>query len=380
MNIFGAIRSGLYHPRAKAKDSGTAVPSGGLDCEMPKRNDPEYPRMVLCYKRSRVDFSNQDSSSQAPANQAQANQAQANQAPANQAQANQAQANQAQANQAQANQAQANQAQANQAQANRVDILNTLKNEIGTCRLLICEWSDSDQVVADCETLLTSAQNSLNTAGNLLEVTKLIAANDELLKVRERLVQAWHSLNSEVEASCLMVWQVGLLIVFGWMLWHFQLLPGQTPKVASSNITAAILFSSFIFGAIGGLFDGISALSKHCTGRKFDPGYWLWYVVNFILGGILGVVAYAAIFAGLVSAYGGTASTVSNNVSSNISSIANSNISSAAGNATPLAAITVLVVAFIAGVKQIKVLNLLERIANGVFGEDAKDSTSKTSS
>ena len=236
-----------------------------------------------------------------------------------------------------------------------------LYKEIDTCRLLMGAWSDGDKVVEDCEAFLKSAQDTLKDAGkdaSKIDVDKLVLANDQLLRVRERLVQAWYSRHSTKSVICLAIWQLVWLIAIVSVLVCLKLLPGEKPVVFSSNVNAAILVSAFLFGAIGGLFDGISALSKHYSDYKFDPTYWFWYVVNFILGGILGFFACAAILAGFVTIAG------------------NSNSS----DSQTIPATLALVVAFIAGVKQIKVLDLLERIADAVFSKDTKSTKSKSSS
>ncbi|MCX5998697.1 MAG: hypothetical protein NTU41_03670, partial [Chloroflexi bacterium] len=105
-----------------------------------------------------------------------------------------------------------------------------------------------------------------------------------------------------------------------------------------------ILFASFLFGAIGGVFDALSALSDACGKKEFDLGYWVWHVTSPFLGAILGMVVFGTILSGILATTG-----------SGIAGLVNqTNITQ--GTSTPaqgtVTAALVLVVAFIAGFKQ----------------------------
>ena len=118
-------------------------------------------------------------------------------------------------------------------------------------------------------------------------------------------MQAWRSKRSKLKVFGLFAW---LLVEFAGclsVLMLLRLLPGEISRVAESNTNVAALYSSFLFGAIGGIFDALSALSKSYTEQKFNYDHWLWYLCCPFLGAILGAVVFAAFLAGLLVTTGG---------------------------------------------------------------------------
>lgn len=142
--------------------------------------------------------------------------------------------------------------------AKKENVIEDIKKEIVTCRNLMCAWSDSNQVIEDCEKLIKSANDEIHKDKDSVDVH---SAYEALLQIRQRLAQASHSYRNIRWVIFHLLYQLTLLGVCAFLIIYYRLLPGQTPRVASLNINVAVLFSSALFGAIGGLFDGLSALS-----------------------------------------------------------------------------------------------------------------------
>jgi hypothetical protein len=254
-----------------------------------------------------------------------------------------------------------------------------LLQEMVNCRELMSPWMGSGQVVKDCEKHLKSAHNKIvkynkEDKEKKADTDDLRDANDELLEIRQRVIQAWASKHSKPLVSVLFGYHLVIMAACAFLLIYYGLLPGQTSRLISTNINVVILFSSFLVGAIGGLFDGLFALKTNYSNRLFDEGHFLWYFSNAILGGILGAVVFGAILAGLLSTTGqGVAAT-----STNTTVGAAAALQSTTGTASTTMAAFILVVAFIAGLKQRMVLTFLNRIANSVFGGGDSGSTTTT--
>jgi hypothetical protein len=244
-----------------------------------------------------------------------------------------------------------------------------LAKELVTCNELIGTWSDSAEVVNDCKKLLQSANVEISKAKG-----DLILAYNTLWEVRQRLVQAWRSQQNKGKVLRLFVWLIVALGGCVYLLVWLHLLPGETPRVAASNVNVAALYSSFLFGAIGGIFDALSALSEHYTQETFNSDYWLWYLGCPVLGAILGAVVFAVFLAGLLGTTGrglpgNTTVNVPQNLWGNLTQSQLGVLVNAASNTDPSTrAALILVLAFLAGFKQITVTKFLERIATSVFG------------
>ncbi len=250
------------------------------------------------------------------------------------------------------------------------------KEELITCDRLVSDWGDCSQVVQDCKELIESAHVEVNKGNG-----DLIGAHNNLWQVRQRLVQAWHAQQvKKRKVFAIFVWLILTLGVCIYLLIWKHLLPGETPRVTEPNVAA--LYASFLFGAIGGIFDALSACSKHYTDQTFDSEWWPWYLCSPFLGAILGAVVFAAFLAGLLvttgsglpaseNTAGNTTADLFQNLWGNMTTAQQSAVQSATSDtAEPSArAALILVFAFIAGFKQIAVINFLERIAKSVFGE-----------
>ncbi|MDO8568456.1 MAG: hypothetical protein Q7R57_07050 [Dehalococcoidales bacterium] len=250
-------------------------------------------------------------------------------------------------------------------------VKDILTRDVSFCRKMITAWSGSGDVIKDCEKRLKSAQDEIAKG----RMDTLSVANDELLRLRQRLVQAWYSKHSRPVVAFFFSYHLVLLGIVAFLLVYFRLLPGETPRLASTNINVAVLFSSALFGAAGGLCDGLFALETHYGRREFDESNSLWYLANWILGGLLGVVIFIAILAGLITTTGGgipaTTANVTQAVTANVTQVATANLTqNAAPGATPVSAgeAFIVLVAFLAGLKQMRVLGFLNRIAGSVFG------------
>jgi hypothetical protein len=242
------------------------------------------------------------------------------------------------------------------------------EEELSTCDRLVSEWGGCSKVVQDCRGLIESAHGDVAQGD-------LVAAHNKLWEVRQRLVQAWHAQRvKKWKVVVIFVWLIVALGICGSMLVWLRLLPGETPRVAALNINVAALYSSFLFGAIGGIFDALSACSKHWTEQTFESHYWTWYLCCPILGAILGAVVFAVFLAGLLGTTGkglpgNTTVEVPQNLWGNLTQNELNALVNAASNTDPsVRAALILVLAFIAGFKQIAVTKFLERIASSVFG------------
>jgi hypothetical protein len=242
-----------------------------------------------------------------------------------------------------------------------LDLPNTMKDilrkNLVLCNEFVVTWADCSKVVADCNKLMKSTTDELSKDNG-----DLILAYDMLWEVRQRLAQAWSSCTkkSKHQVIGLSMWLGCVFVGCAFLLVWLKLLPGWTPKVAADNTDIAVLFSSFLFGAIGGIFDAASALSINYTEQTFDAGHWVWYIFSPVLGGILGIVVFAVILAGLLTTTGGGVSSTSNTTAVTPAI--------AATNPSTVKAAFILSVAFIAGFKQIVVIGFLERLAVTVFG------------
>lgn len=240
---------------------------------------------------------------------------------------------------------------------------DTLTRDVGTGRKMMTAWSGSDDVIKDCEKYLKSAQDEISKG----TMEHLSLANDHLLHLRQRLVQAWYSKRSRPVVAFFFIYHLALLAIVAFVLVYFRLLPGETPRLAAANINVAVLFSSALFGAAGGLVDGLFALETHYGRREFDESNSLWYFANWILGGVLGAVIFITILAGLITTTGnGIPATA------NVTQVATANVTqNAVPGATPVSAgeAFIVLLAFLAGLKQMRVLGFLNRIAGSVFGQ-----------
>ena len=224
----------------------------------------------------------------------------------------------------------------------------------------MCDWSDSDQVMKDCEKLIKAANDEIHKDTDKIDEH---LAYESLLQIRQRLAQASDSYRSKWCINLLILWQLSILGVCAFLIVYFRLLPDQTPRVASSSVNVTILFSSAVFGAIGGLFDGLSFMSKQSGNRQFDKGNWLWYLTNSFLGAVLGVVIFALILAGILVTTG-----------TGIPAKSETEVTAPTARAA-----LVLAIAFLAGFKQIAAISYLEGIANSFFKKSDKDDTSQSS-
>jgi exonuclease VII small subunit len=247
--------------------------------------------------------------------------------------------------------------------------------EVDACDKLMNEWMGSEQVAKDCEKHLKTAREKITKYNKEKSIDDLRSA-DELLEIRQRLIQAWYSKRSRPLVTFLFIFQLVILAACAFVLIHYGLLPGQTSSLGGGklNINVIILLSSFMIGAVGGVFDGLYALKVHYSKRVFDEGYAFWYFSNAVLGGILGAVVFATILAGLLTTTGSGVAASANETLKAIPNAANT-----AGQ-TPTMAAFILVIAFIAGLKQTMVLKYLNRLAGGVFGTDSETKSGSSSS
>jgi hypothetical protein len=200
------------------------------------------------------------------------------------------------------------------------------ETQVLACRQLVGAWSDTPKVTDDCEQFFKSATDEISkNDGNAT------TAYSYLWKVRERLVQAWYSRQSKRQVFWLSIWLLVAFVACASLLLSLKLLPGWSPRVAANYSNVVVLLSSFLFGAIGGVFDAASAMSAHYTERTFEPGHTLWYIFSPFLGGILGVVVFAAALAGLLTTTSAGFSGVTKNatVAQNLISGASTNVSAA---------------------------------------------------
>jgi hypothetical protein len=124
-----------------------------------------------------------------------------------------------------------------------------------------------------------------------------------------------------------------------------------------------------IWGGVGGVVDALVSLNAHVTDQDFDKRYIGWYCLHPLIGGALGVVIYLVLQAGLATITNST--TTAGNVTS---TVAENGTSTAKFGVTAFS----IVVAFLAGFKQMTAIGFLSRIVKSIFREEA--STDKESS
>ena len=82
------------------------------------------------------------------------------------------------------------------------------------------------------------------------------------------------------------VWFIGVLILIGFDKRFRDLMPDELPILN-------LAYMPILFGTFGALCNGIMALHTHTTIRRdFDPVHVGWYIVNPLLGGLLGLVVF----------------------------------------------------------------------------------------
>lgn len=82
------------------------------------------------------------------------------------------------------------------------------------------------------------------------------------------------------------VWLVITLIAFAFDPQFRQLMPGNLPILK-------LALPPILFAVLGALFNGVMAINEHTTMRRdFDPLYISWYILNPLLGGLLGLVIF----------------------------------------------------------------------------------------
>jgi len=63
---------------------------------------------------------------------------------------------------------------------------------------------------------------------------------------------------------------------------------------------------AFMWGAVGGIFNGFWWLWQHASSREFRKVWYVWYVILPIMGAILGALVYLVFLAGFITATGET--------------------------------------------------------------------------
>jgi uncharacterized membrane protein YsdA (DUF1294 family) len=82
------------------------------------------------------------------------------------------------------------------------------------------------------------------------------------------------------------VWLIGVLILIGFDRRFRELMPDELPILN-------LAYMPILFGAFGALCNGVMALHQHTTiKRDFDPVHIGWYIINPLLGGLLGLVVF----------------------------------------------------------------------------------------
>lgn len=238
-----------------------------------------------------------------------------------------------------------------------------LDDELVTCHELVGAWSDCNSVVQDCEVLLDTAQTEVSKSN-----ADFVLAHKKLLEVRQRLAQAWRSGQNKRLVIGLSAWLVIAFVFCVFALVWWRLLPGWAPKLATTNANVAFALSSFVIGAIGGIFDAAWSVSKNYSEQRFDRSHGFWYITSPFLGGIIGAVVFMMFVAGFISTTGTGIGT--ENITGGVAA-------SSSGGIIEFSAKTagILAIVFLAGFKQITVVDWFEGIALAVFNRGSQSGT-----
>lgn len=82
------------------------------------------------------------------------------------------------------------------------------------------------------------------------------------------------------------VWLIGVLVLIGFDKRFRDLMPDELPILN-------LAYMPILFGTFGALCNGIMALHQHTTiKRDFDPVHVGWYIINPLIGGLLGLIVF----------------------------------------------------------------------------------------
>ncbi|MBX3066943.1 MAG: hypothetical protein KF726_28440 [Anaerolineae bacterium] len=82
------------------------------------------------------------------------------------------------------------------------------------------------------------------------------------------------------------LWLIGWIVAINFNNQYRALIPDQIPILK-------LAYAPILFGVLGALFNGAMALHQHTSvQRDFDPVHLAWYLINPVLGGLLGLVTF----------------------------------------------------------------------------------------
>jgi len=154
---------------------------------------------------------------------------------------------------------------------------------------------------------------------------------------------------------------LAMLILLGHQ-WFADLI-APTATNTTNLIDMEIFVAAMVWGGIGGAVAILYSLFKHVGGRDFDPLFNISYIGKPFLGAIIGATAYMVL-----------------NLMIRVLGIFPAGLEGVEGAATPTVAPGVIyLVAWAAGFKENRILDLVDRVMKQIFGQEKEESTPEPS-
>jgi hypothetical protein len=222
--------------------------------------------------------------------------------------------------------------------------------------------------VAENESVTNQAYNNLLKARDILlrrEAAKIPQAEYYIEQTQALLkrVEVSESAAAKYQWGILawgIFWAVAylaILILLGHQ-WFADLIAPTAPN-ANNLIDTEVFVSAMVWGGIGGAVAILYSLFKHVGDRDFDPQYNISYVGKPFLGVIIGATAYMVL-----------------NLMIRVLGIFPAGLEGVAGATSPTVAPGVIyLLAWAAGFKENRILDLVDRLMKQIFSPEEKEAT-----
>ena len=162
----------------------------------------------------------------------------------------------------------------------------------------------TDEKQADALELLQQAQNILMEKPRQFDVARYKVGQVQSLITRRVNTVRWTNTYGWGMLAYEMLWFVGLSLAILYAPLVARTIEGLTGQ-GTSFITVSELWSTAAWGGIGGMLGALYSLYWHAAKIKdFDKQYVMWYVVQPVIGVVIGGLVYVIIGAGFFAALG----------------------------------------------------------------------------